>query len=354
MSWLKHYSLLVLGVGLLIFGPAVTSAQTSQDLKTGEITKVGTTIGGFLKFETGPRAAGLGGAYVGMADDISTLAWNPAGISNLDKMTFGGTHAQLYAGITHSFFGYTIPTDNTNTLGLSVIYLNSGEMEVTTIDFPDGTGEFFAVQDIAVGVTYARQMTDFLSLGVTGKLIREQIYREVAQTITFDFGSYFDTGVANTILGMSISNFSGEMKLDGPDLDVTSDINTQNQGNRQTDSRLMTESWPLPLTFRMGIRTDLFGGVSNLGKGTPHRLSVLADANDPVDHKMRSNFGIEYEWSEMIALRTGYHNGYDTAGLAGGFGLQFTTGGAKIQFDYALSDYGLLDFIHQFAMQVSF
>lgn len=353
MSWRKQISAIGLGLGLLCTIPFTTYAQSSQDLKTGEITKVGTTIGNFLKFEVGPRAAGLGGAYVGLANDITTMAWNPAGISNLSGMSFGVSHARLYAGISHSFIGFTFPVDNTNMLGLSVIYLNSGDMEVTTIDFPDGTGEHFNVQDLAFGLTYSRKMTDFLSLGITGKLVREQIYREVAQAITFDIGSYFDTGVLNTILGMSISNFSGEMKLDGPDLDTVSDINTGNQGNRETGSRLMTESWPLPLTFRMGIRTDIIGGLSHLGAGSAHRLSVLADANDPVDHKMRGNFGMEYIWSDLISLRAGYHSGYDTAGLAGGFGLKFDTNGTKVRFDYALSNYGLLDYVHQFALQIS-
>ena len=353
MSWRKYFGVIIFAAGIFFSLPHTGYGQSAQDLKTGEITKVGTTIGGFLKFEVGPRAAGLGGAYVGLADDITTMAWNPAGISNLDKMSFGVTHAQLYAGITHSFFGYTFPMGNSNTVGLSAVYLNSGEMEVTTIDIPDGTGEYFSVQDLALGLTFSRQVTDFLSLGITGKLVREQIYREVAQTATFDFGSYFDTGVMNTILGMAITNFSGEMKLDGPDLDASSDINQQNQGNRIVPSRLTTESWPLPLTFRMGIRTDLIGGIANRGVGSVHRLSLLADANDPVDHKMRSNFGLEYEWSQLLSMRLGYHNNYDTAGLAGGFGLHLDAGGADLNFDYALSDYGLLDYVHQFAVQIS-
>ncbi len=61
-------------------------------------------------------------------------------------------------------------------LGLSFTSLNMSDMKVRTVDQPEGTGEYFSAGDIAVGVSFAKNLTDRFSIGFTGKYIQQKIW----------------------------------------------------------------------------------------------------------------------------------------------------------------------------------
>ena len=44
-----------------------------------QTTKIGTTAAQALKYNVGPRAIGMGGAFTAIADDITAVYWNPSG-----------------------------------------------------------------------------------------------------------------------------------------------------------------------------------------------------------------------------------------------------------------------------------
>jgi hypothetical protein len=79
------------------------------------------------------------------------MAWNPAGITTTMGPELYMSNNELYAGITNSYLGFTIPIGGGNTLGLVAQYMNSGDMEVTTLDYPDGTGEQFQATRSCLG-----------------------------------------------------------------------------------------------------------------------------------------------------------------------------------------------------------
>src|SRR6266536_6612464 len=70
--------------------------------------KVGTFDGQFLKIGVGARAAAMGGAFVGVADDATALFWNAAGIARIDpdKSEFSFNHAVWPAELQFTQAGY--------------------------------------------------------------------------------------------------------------------------------------------------------------------------------------------------------------------------------------------------------
>src|SRR5437773_9002924 len=70
--------------------------------------KVGTFDGQFLKIGVGARAAGMGGAFVGVADDATALYWNAAGIARIDpeKSELSLNHANWPAELSFDQIGY--------------------------------------------------------------------------------------------------------------------------------------------------------------------------------------------------------------------------------------------------------
>ncbi len=410
-------------LSLILLVPAVATAQNSRQdsLNTvypgNDFSKVATSMGQFLKLEYGAAGAALGGAYTALAHGPASMAWNPAGISTSIGPELYVSNNELYAGITNSYMGFAMPIGGGNTIGIVLQYMSSGDMEVTTLDFPDGTGEQFQATGLAMGLTFARQLTDRLSVGVSSKLVRETIYRETASTFAFDVGSNFDLGIYGLILGMSIQNFGVGSRFDGPDLNQPLDVNDDLQSSPVLTSRLLTEEWPLPLVFRAGLRMDVVGGKSPWFDTPLHRLSLLADANDPFDAVLRGALGFEYGWNDMLFIRGGYklkyewpvqydiytmeyNNEYDVGetfvdwndngvrdtdepfddGLAVktdefsttswdsyygsdkyalrrfsiGAGLKYNMYGTKLLFDYSYSNYGILGMVQQVSIGVGF
>jgi hypothetical protein len=337
-----------LSISLLILSFAATLC-TAQ-----EFSKVGTGSAQFLKIDAGARSVALGGAYVAMADDIFAMYWNPAGVARVEKKSIGGSRKSYIADLNHNYLGLLLPLNEINSLGFHVIFMSTDPIEITTIDQPRGTGTYYEYSNLAAGMSYSRWMTDRLTLGATVKYLRESIYRERAQGLAFDVGSLFDTGIYGIRLGMSLSNFGGSLRMDGPDIDAAVDTDPGNTGNRDTPSRLRTLDWPLPLIFRMGVRLDLIGGLNPQFKNERNRLTAAIAINDPIDNNLRANYGLEYEWNHLVTLRAGYYSNYDanTLGMTLGGGLNFNLAGKLFTIDYAYQDFGILDSVHQYSLKL--
>jgi len=326
-----------------------------QDYPPEDITRVGTTAAAFLKIPVGARSIALSGAYTGLADDATSLYWNPGGIARIDRITVAVNHANLYAGIQHDFVGLVFPVGQ-NVFGLSFVMLNSGDMDVTTVDAPEGTGETYDVSNMAVGFTYSRQLTDRFSVGFTGKIINEKIWRNSATNFALDVGTIFETGLLGTKIGMSIANFGPNVRMEGPDMLVNRRPDPNNPDNGYNPEVLLkAKEWAMPLTYRMGLVVDLLGGISPYMSNERNRLTAIVDADDGVDSSLRSSLGVEYEWNNMIALRMGYKlYNYDAAQFSFGGGLKLGKSSIPIVINYAFADYGDLSYIHHFYISMAF
>jgi hypothetical protein len=314
-------------------------------------TNVGTTAAQFLKIEAGPRAVAMGGNFVALANDATTLFWNPAGAANIleRRLTFG--HTEWFAGISHDYFGMVIP-GTAGAIGISVVALNTGEMEQTTVDQPEGTGIRFDFSDLAFGVTYARPLTDRFAVGITGKYISENAFNESASTFAVDLGTLLEVGYRGLRIGMSISNFGGRMRLDGRDLIQGQDLN--GDGTDETQTTLVTRSWSLPLTFRVGTVLDVIGLESGLWRDPDHRITVEVDGVHPNDNDERMGIGAEYAWHETLFLRGGTKVNHDVETFTWGGGLRISTESFGVGVDYAFSDLGDLDSVQRFSLSIDF
>ncbi len=322
----------------------------------GEVTKVGTTAANFLKLEVGARAIGMAGAYTAVADDIYSMKWNPAGLANVQQLTVAYNNINLYADMNHWFAGIVIPLGS-QSLGFAINYLDIGTIEKTTIDEPDGEGLFFSSYDFDIGVTFSRFLTDRIMFGVTGRFIHEQIWQEKASGFSGDIGLIFSPGVSGLKLGMSVTNFGGDMKMDEGPLRSFSDIPADNQpgvGNRSLDSRHDVASHALPVSFQMGASFELMGVNNMLFESEDNRVALVLEIQDSFDNSMRSKFGFEYEWNRILALRAGYKENYDLATFAFGGGIRIPLSGMKVKFDYAFARYGDLGDVNITSIEIAF
>jgi hypothetical protein len=322
-----------------------------SSLSASVFPKAGTTAAPFLKIGAGARAVALGGNFTGLANDASALYWNPAGITNLESISFSVTHSNWFAGISHDYLAFTTPVGSAGALGVEVIYLASGDIEQTTLQEQDGTGIFYDASDIAFGMTYARELTDRFSVAMKAKFIRQTIYSEEASTMAVDFGTMYRTDFHGLTIGMNLANFGGSLQMLGNDLSVVSEDPISGE---QTETVFNTESWPLPIVFRVGIAMDVAGPEHSFFPMSGNRVTLVMDGAHPNDNYETFGAGVEYEWNDLLALRGGYRANHDTENLSLGGGLNLILAGLHVSLDYAWADMGDLDAVQRFTAAISF
>ena len=322
---------------LIVFSPALLMAG---------FPKVGTTAAPFLKIGVGARAIALGGNFTALANDVTALYWNPAGITHLSSAAFSATHTNWFAGITHDAVQLAAPLGENAALGVDFIYLSSGDIEQTTFEEQDGNGIYYNVTDLALGLTYSRRLTDRFSVGIKAKYIRQTIFNEEATTVAFDFGTIYQTDFYGLRIGMNMANFGGSMTMTGDDLLV---LNNDPVTGDPVETHLKTESWPLPIVFRLGLAIDLMGGTETLLPSEYHRLTLAVDGVHPNDNNETVGAGLEYMWNDFLALRLGYQHNRDVQDFSFGGGLQFRLSGIRFTVDYAYAAFGDLDTVQRFS-----
>ncbi len=314
--------------------------------------KVGTTAAPFLGIAQGARAAAMGSAQVASAQGPSALYWNPAGITSMSTHGVEFSHADWLVDSRLQYLGFVLTT-NGGHLGLSVTALDYGDNEVTTIDLPEGTGELWSALDLAVGVSYARALTDRFSVGGTLKLIRQKIWNESGTGAAMDLGVTYLTSYRNLRIGASMSNFGSSISLNGQDLRQAIDIDPNREGNNPRNAgALETDEWSLPLIFRVGISIDAFSTADQ-------RLSVSVDGLAPADNAQNANFGAEYSFREIFFVRGGFRQAFaaesDDSGWSLGAGLAYRfnnrLGGS---FDFVLQEYEPFGNQQMFTLGVTF
>ena len=336
----------VMITGMLVFGLAFGQYRDIPEV----VTKVATSAANWLKLETSARAIGMGGSHVASGRGVAGIPYNPASVAFVEKSEAYFSMVNYLAGIQHGVFSYARKMGPSDYVGFHLFYLDSGPMSVTNEYYPDGTGEDFRVMSTSFRGTYARRLTDRLKVGGSLNYIRDIIYEAGMQTVAFDIGSNFDTGIYGVVLGMSITNFGPEVQYNGESLHIavpdTIDV----------DERVskITTTFPLPLVFRLGFENELVGPNSVFVKNSVHSFKVSLDGIKPNDYTVYGAMGFEYSWQNMAFARTGMHLGHDTAGMSAGAGVRLRLGKMMAVVDYAFVDYDILRMTHQVALGIEF
>lgn len=337
MNKINTFSVLVT-IALLL------STLNAQTLKTG------TTSAQVLKFNVGPRAIGMGGAYTSVSNDILSTYWNPAGTASIYSNEAFFNHTDLYLDIKHDYAAFATNLSDLGTLGLFVSVLSMDEMLVRTEERPEGTGEYFDAGALVIGLNYSRFLTENFSIGFNFKYINESIWHMSASGFAIDVGTMYKIQILNEFrIAASISNFGTKMRLEGRD--ATKTISSGSNGRDLINANLELDYFDLPLLFRVGVSADVIRDESS-------RLTLALDAVHPNDHSEYINSGLEYSWNETFFIRAGFNSLFEIDSekgltLGGGFNYRLLDA-VKIKFDYAYQDFGRLTNIHYFSIGITF
>ncbi len=293
----------------------------------------GTSSATFLKLGFGARPLAMGETYVALADDVSMLHYNPAGLA------MGTAERKGYQLlVSHALHIQDISLSQIGLLhkgfGLSLTYLSVGGIEARTSDtaVPES---MFSASDFAFGASYGRMISG-LGVGISGRIVRQSIRNQSAGAFSADAGVLYRFSGWPVSAGASLCNAGTKIKFD-------------------------EEGYPLPFVIRAGAAVHLQGGV-------PAVIGLQADF--PRDSSVIFRAGLEYLGFGPFALRAGYMTtsasnrtavlgkslGSAVSGISEfygafmGIGFKFKTVGV----DYALLPYGELGSSHRFSLGVKF
>ena len=336
MSHFCKYTWMLLTV--MFFGVSPVFSQGSQAISS--IDRAGTTAAQFLKIGAGARAVALGDAYTALSNDIMSVYYNPAGLSNVGgngEATFN--HAEWLAETSYDFAAFSFNLGSVGSLGFHITSLSVPEAPVRTVDNPGGTGQFWDASMIAVGATYSISLTQDFSIGFTGKFVQEKIFNETARGAAVDLGVIYRTPYRKLHLGAAITNFGTKMRLNGRDLFQNTDPLNQVGGVSNVPSEYRLEQYELPLTMRFGLAWEAY-------QNEDVTIIAVADGIQPNDNGEYLNSGLEIGVKNTVFLRGGYKSLFmenSEQGLTFGAGVRYDAVGTNLRFDFGYADYGRLD-----------
>jgi hypothetical protein len=285
--------------------------------------------------------------------------WNPAGIATIDGISFTASYTSWVAGLNHNFVALALPVGEQYAAAISFVSLSSGDIEITTVDNPEGTGSFYSISNIAIGLTFGGKLTEQFGFGASLKYIDESLSSLSSSGLMFDVGTIYETGIQGLRLGMSISNLGSELRFDGQDLSTRVSPTDGAARQRDLNAAILTNDYPVPLAFRVGVAADLIGTDEEIVtleqrkrvKGE-HRLTASAEFETLSDTPEQYVMGLEYVWSNFLSLRGGYRFGHDELGLAAGGGVQFESAGFVGSVDYSWNMMDNLTHIHRIGVSL--
>ncbi|MGY8786706.1 MAG: hypothetical protein ACKVH5_00240 [Fidelibacterota bacterium] len=207
-------SILALSSGVLM-----AQATTLYDGGLGGGMRNGTAAAGQLLIPQG-AAYLTGGGAVATASGVGASFWNPAGVvRSSSKLETSFSNRTYIADMTVIFAGAAMKSGN-NAFSINIRSIDVGDINVTTVFSPDGTGEKFSPSNFTAGLTYSRLMSTKTSMGITINTTSEGFKRVKGTALTIDAGVQYSDflDVSGLDVGVAVRNYGRPMRYNGSGL----------------------------------------------------------------------------------------------------------------------------------------
>jgi hypothetical protein len=251
-----------------------------------------------------------------------------------------------YGAVASNFEGFGV-------LAINIKSLSIGDIPVTTTLEPDGDGTTYSPQFLTAGISFSRQLSDRISVGLTANYITEGIGNANANGIAFDVGVLYDNlaDLSGFSFGIVIKNLGPQMKYDGSALFVQADV--AEYGRPPQYYHINTAGFDLPTFFQLG-----FSYKPQIDEMNSLLAAASFQNNNFSDDEYR--LGLEYGYDHTFFIRGGYSLAPQALednyiyGLTGGAGINYQLGGIDLMVDYAYRDVKYFNANHIFSISAGF
>ncbi|HMN50260.1 MAG TPA: PorV/PorQ family protein [Ignavibacteriaceae bacterium] len=308
-------------IPVLIFFLLVTTSIQSQ-------TVISKYAGEFMALGVGGRALGMGGAFVAIANDVTSGYYNPAGLANINYPQLSLMHSEQFGNLVNYDYGaVVIPYSTDMSFGLSIMRLGVDGIPDTRnalydangdgiIDIKDDRLDYskiteFSNQDWAFYLSFAKRQSENFYWGVNAKIIRRDLAEYGATGIGFDVGAYY-VPMENLFLGANLQ-------------DATTTLIAWNTGRNE----LVSPTLKVGGAYKF---VEILGGYIMPALDLDIRFENRRFASNfnigPVSFDMHAGF--EYNFKNVVSVRAGYS---DVKQFTVGAGVKLP----KLNIDYSFA-----------------
>lgn len=338
-----NFTLIIL---MIVFQSQINLAQQQKLAQTGMK---------FLNVSLDARVSAFGDAVTSLENNSSAMFYNPAGMARLESIAdISLGHTQFIADF--KYYNASIafaPFDGDyGVIGFNFVSVDYGDF-YGTVRANNEQGfldvGIFSPTAIAFGVGYAKSLSEKFAVGGNVKYVRQSLGTSVVgglqtdpetgsyigattednklDVLAFDFGVIYKTGFKSLDIGLSVRNFSREVKY-------------------------KQEGFQLPLVFQLGASFN-FADLLEVDKNM-HSILVSVDANHPRDYPEQIMVGLEYTFMNLISLRGGYSSPNDERKFSAGVGLKKDLAGLTLGVDYSYTPFGIFDDVHRITVNFAY
>jgi len=290
----------------------------------------------FLKIDVENRSAAMGGTQLSTAATAMAVFTNPAVMARTNGLHAATGMTNWIADIRQFNGAVTYSSSALGTFGISGVWMDYGSFtrryatEASGGGFIDGgyqEGGSFSVAEYALGLVYARPMTQHWQVGAHLKYAGQRLPAAIGgvgtmddQTrdrsrngLLLDVGTVYYPGFHDLRFGVSMKN-------------MQSGANSPDYGFQD-----------LPMALSIGGAMDLF---QLFGPPKSNHLTFAFDWLKEPDYQAAQHMGLELGLVNRLFLRGGYRFNDTTERLTAGFGINLGLNDVDMIVDYSYSSFG--------------
>lgn len=267
----------------------------------GNPDRQGSAGAGELLMNPWARSAGLHTINTSGISGIESTRLNIAGLARINSMEIGYGYSSYLVGtdITMNTLGIAKKIGKNGVFGLDFMVINFGDIKVTTVNYPEGTGANFRPNFANIGLSYATAFANKVSVGVAVRLVMESFGGISARGVAVDAGVQYVNGAKDNFkLGLSLRNLGTPLRYRGEGFTVQ-------QPDPNTPTTILAydqraASFELPVVLNIGTSYDIY--FMDEGRVTP-----IVNFTSNSFSKDQLGFGMEVSiFNEMLQVRGAY------------------------------------------------
>jgi hypothetical protein len=263
---------------------------------------VGTAGGQILQENYGARSAALAGAFGAQSGELESLAFNPAGLADLEKVDIQFMHVAGIESMMTEWFAVAVPASGLGSLAAQVLYRGQ-----PSVDNQVAGESAVDSKELVLGISFARPIVAGISAGFNAQFLSLTLGPANASALAFDLGAQYALN-DSTRFGLAVRHLGDEVKY-------------HSAGDALPTVATASALW---IPYQEGT----------------HYLSTELDLERQIsENNWVTHAGLEYWFKRLLALRLGYvySAARSIAGVTAGVGFKFkVTAGVDMNLDYSL------------------
>jgi len=284
---------------LIAFITAALLILPALQVTAGNKDRSGQAGAAELLIDPWARSSGWGGVNIANVNGLEGMYNNVAGLAFTPKteLVFSYTDWMKGADISIMSFGIAQRVSESGVFGLSVMSMNFGDIDITTIDNPEGGIGQFSPSYLNFALAYSKAFSNSIFGGLTLKIINESIADATAQGVAIDAGIQYVTGEQENVkFGISLRNVGPKMQFRGDGYSMSTFV----QGNdNQFTMTQRGAAFELPTQLNIGLAYDFLFEES--------RFTLAGSFFSNSFTKDQFVLGGEYSFKDYVLLRVAYN-----------------------------------------------